>query len=359
MSKIIEEYNVDSKQLEKLNRFVLQEDFEKRIKEVGAINLTITQKPVQSEFTFPEFLSGKGAKLSLIEKISRFNLDPKDGEEYSKKIIFSGYDESKYQFLTLEGVANITSHSLCIFYKKEIYPISLITFYFYTRSEKLLSKVNKKLGVNNKYIKVTSTPEIEANKDYAIDRTSLLTEHSIENSIIFIDGPMIGGNLSSYTIKLINELHHKNILPIFFVKNSDSNLVVDNSEDLRGGFNSDLHWSYNFLNPGQRTNLFKYTDQVNSQNSKIFCYIKPFNFVTPQRIEFHPDSYNYYKEEFNRIFNLIYYLIIVQGEKSNPQIRPIAIAEKYAREVIHTINPERLLRNSSLIQTMDQTRFER
>jgi hypothetical protein len=355
MTRKIEGFSVDSSQLQRLNRFLLQDDFEKRINEARAINITITQKPIQTEFSFPEMMLREGAILIPIEKAGKYKLDPEKGELFAKKVVFSGYDESKYQFLTLEGIANITSHSIAFFYEDYIYPISKITFYFYTRS----NKIDQKLGEGNHFIRASKKPENDINKDYAYDRNNLIIEHTIANSIIFIDGPMMGGNMTSYSLKLVNSLHKKNIIPIFFVKNSDSNLVVDYSNELKGNYNSDLHWSYNFLDQGQRTNLFKYIDKQNPANTKIFCYLKPFNFVTPQRIEIHPDTLELYKDYIDSLFDLIFYLIIVQGDKANPQIRPIAIAEKYAREVIHTINPESLLRSSSLIKTMDQSRFER
>jgi hypothetical protein len=157
--------------------------------------------------------------------------------------------------------------------------------------------------------------------------------------------------------RLLEELHNKNVFPVFFVKNSDSNLVVDNLSSIKNRFNSDLHWSYNFLKPGERTNFFRYTDKVNPKNTKLFCYIKPFDHISPQRIEIHPDTYSRYIDYIEEIFDLIYYLMLVQGDKSNPQIRPIAIAEKYAREMIKTVNIRPLLKNTSLVSTIDQERF--
>jgi hypothetical protein len=108
---------------------------------------------------------------------------------------------------------------------------------------------------------------------------------------------------------------------------------------LKNKYNSDLHWSYNSLQPGERSNLFRYTDKVNPKNTKLFCYIKPFDRPSPQRIEIHPETF----ELIDELFDLIFYLILVQGDKSNPQIRLIAIAEKYAREMIKTANIRSLL----------------
>jgi hypothetical protein len=349
MTTRIFEFGVRPEQLQKLNGIVLQEDFRKRIEEVRKVNVTITQKPVQGDIEIPDILNSQNTIVDVIESINRYDLDPKNGNEVSKVLSFSGYDESKYKFLTLEGIAHLTTHSLVTYAEKDLFPVSQLTFYFYTKSNKIINISD--------YIKYSEDPESDSNRDYAEDRSKFIETFSLSNTILFIDGPIIGGNITSYTINLVDYLHKNNIIPIFFVKNSDSNLVVDNISSLKNEYNSDLHWSYHFLNQGQRSNLFVYTDQNNTKNTKYFCYIKPFNSVTTQRIEFHPDTYKLYQDNFEEIFNLIYYLMIVHGEKSNPQIRPIAVAERYARETMHLINSDTLLRSSSLIQTMDQTRF--
>ena len=59
----------------------------------------------------------------------------------------------------------------------------------------------------------------------------------------------------------------------------------------------------------------------------------------------------------DEIMDLIYYLLLVQGDLRNPQVRPIAIAEKYARETIHLVDINKLTRDSGLIPTMNQERF--
>jgi hypothetical protein len=71
----------------------------------------------------------------------------------------------------------------------------------------------------------------------------------------------------------------------------------------------------------------------------------------------HSETFSLFSEYIDDIFDAIYYLILVQGDKSNPQIRPIAIAEKYAREIIKTVNTRSLLRNTSLVPTINQERF--
>lgn len=335
-------------EFENTNKILLQEDYFQRVLEASKINTVFTQKPDYSKINIVDGISGD-IQISSIEEMSKYKLSATNGFAFSQNTNFAGYDESKFQFLTLEGTANITSHSLVGYYGSDIYPTSLLTFYFYTRSKKILS--------SSKYVKASEDPTSDANYDYVIDRNQIIETSSIANSIVFIDGPIIGGNISSYTRNLVFSLHKKNIIPIFFVKNSDSNLVINSSLEFKEKYNSDLHWSYQILKHGERTQLFRYTDKYNKENSKLFCYIKPHDFITPQRIEFHPDTYQIYGDYFAEIFDLIYYLILAHGDINNPQIRPIAIAEKYSREVIRVLRPETILRNSSLIQTMDQSRF--
>ena len=181
--------------------------------------------------------------------------------------------------------------------------------------------------------------------------------HVLRDSILLIDGPLVGGNLTGSTLKLIEHLHSINVAPVFFVKNSVSNLLISSIDSMRGKYNSDLHWSYQFLKAGERSNFFKYIDPVNPRNTKMFCYIKPFDHTSPQRVELHPETFALYEDNIEEMFDLMYYLMLVQGDRSNPQIRPIAIAETYAREIIKTINTRTLLKNASLTPTIDQERF--
>ncbi|HII94310.1 MAG TPA: hypothetical protein HA367_01000 [Candidatus Methanofastidiosum sp.] len=349
MTKVITGLEFDPEKLQRLNEVTLQDKFQERLNEVRKINVTITQKPAPTEILIPNLTSGGDQLVSSIEEIKGYDLIARNGDIFSKQVGFGGYDESKYKFLSLEGEAHITCHSVAYYLNQDIFPVCKMTFYFYTRSKNIVD--------HSKLIKYTEDCSDQANLDYAVDRNEFIENYAIDNTIMFIDGPMIGGNISSFSLKLVEDLHRKNIIPIFLVKNSDSNLVVDHYNELRSHYNSDLHWAYTMLKQGQRSSLYHYTDKVNPANTKLFCYYKSFKGITPQRIEFHPDTYILYKDYFPNIFDLLYYLLLLHGDKANPQIRPIAVAEKYAREIIKTINIELLLRNSSLIQTMNQGRF--
>ena len=117
-----------------------------------------------------------------------------------------------------------------------------------------------------------------------------------------------------------------------------------------------MHWSYDFLNVAERTNFFTYQDKHNPKNAKIFCYFKPFD-CSPQRIEFHIDTYHKFKDQIDDFLDLIQYLIIVNGDEKSPQIRTIAIAELFARKVQNLFDLNKIMRSTNLTPSMNQERF--
>ena len=340
--------NIDLGKISALNKLIVPELFSKSIEAARKINFTPTKKPQSIDQVFPP-LNSENSKCWRVEKELNYELDPAIGSEFAQDILFSGYDESKINFMTLEGEAYLTTHVLTHFTPQDVIPTSQISFYFYTHS-KLVKEVSET-------IKYSEDINSSANLDYVTDRNSLIESNSLSNSLMFIDGPLIGGNITAHNLKLVESLHRKSILPIFFVKNSDSNIVVDNDPNLKEKYNSDLHWAYANLKRGQRSGLYCYQDNYNVKFTKYFCYFKPFDRVSPQRIEFLPGTYELFSDYFDDIFNLIYYLLLDHGDQSNPQIRPIAISEMYARELIKLININALLKNSTLIGTMNQVRF--
>lgn len=339
---------VEEKKLSSLNKFLFQEDFQKRLDEIRKIKITITDLPKIAEIDIVNNENRNGI-LKKLEQKEKFTLNPKRGNEFAKSVVMSGYDESKLEFVTLEGLASFISHSLVTYAGENLLPVTYLSFYFYSRSENLLS--------NSEFFKPTSEPDVEEKRDYAKDRNNLITQYAVPESLICIDGPLIGGNLSSSTIELVKKLESKNVVPIFIVKNSDSNLVTDNIPGLKHNFNSDLHWAYNLLKPGERTNMYLYEDAYNPLNSKAFFYLKPFSGLSPQRIEFHKNTFDLHSDILLDIFDTIYYLFLAHGDPHNPQVRPIAVAEKYAREVLRLINPYSFMKSSGIIPTVNQTRF--
>jgi hypothetical protein len=313
------------------------------------LRITLPSNPSDLEMDFNTYSYPQSAELvSKMEEIDRFKLDPHNGERICKRSLICAYDESIDRFQGLEGTAYLTSHSLILHGGSDFVPMNLLTFYFYTRS-RLLSQ-------DSKNIKYSEDPEVDSKKDYIEDRKTLLDENVPDESLIFIDGPLIGGQMSSSTVELNDLLVVRKAVPIFFVKNSASNLVTDNIKELRGKYNSDMHWAYKYLKDGERTNLFRYEDPNNRDFAKIFCYLKAFN-TSPQRIEIDAKTFAKYADIIDSLFDLVFYLLLAQGDLKNPQIRSIAIAEKYARNTLNLINFVQMMKELGITPTMNQERF--
>ena len=333
----------------------LHHNFEKTLAAIRSQNIRLPSIPSSENINNSDSFPYHSGSLDS-EKRELIRLNAANGAKYCQMKTIAGYDESNNKYQALEGTAYFTSHSLVLLGDTDYLPANYLTFYFYTRSKTLLD--------SNDCMKSAGSEEDDSksfesayNKDYAIDRADLLLQITPSNSLLFIDGPLIGAQMSSYSINLSQELLKKNIIPIFFVKNSSSNLVINEFSELKVKYNSDMHWSYNELEAGSRTNFFKYTDDKNSKNVKVFCYLKPFKNRSPQRVEFYIDTYNEYKDEINSIMDLIYYLLLAHGDINNPQVRPIAIAELFARQTLKLLNVNELLKSSNLIPIMNQVRF--
>lgn len=329
-------------------QIILHPNFKQTLDSLKGINLKILNKQVQTSMINYSLNFPSSGIINVVEAIGPIRLNPNNGASLVKQFVICGYDESTLKYLTLEGNAHFTSHSMIILGKTDYYPVSLLTFNFYSRSKKISQEIP--------YIKFTDDSALQYNYDYVLERSQFLNSWAINKSLLLIDGPLIGGNISSYTISLVKDLHKKNIIPVFIVKNSESNLVTDNIEQLKGSYNSDMHWSYNMLKRGSRTNFFKYEDPKNTTNSKVFCYIKPFD-LSPQRIEFYSETFYLNKDKIDEIMDLLYYLFLVQGNKKNPQIRPILIAEMFARKFLSHIDSRNFFGYSKLIPTINQERF--
>jgi hypothetical protein len=333
----------------KTSRLLFHPSFAETLSELKKRKIVLPSNPTDEEIDFSKYgYPQEGALISYIEDFGKFELNSKKGESLSRSILICAYDESINKFEGLQGTAFLTSHSMIIHGLDDYIPVNLLTFYFYTRS-RLLSH-----GSN--YIKFSEEPEADSNRDCIVDRKKLMIENVPGNSIIFIDGPLIGGNMASATIDMNKELATKGVIPLCFVKNSNSNMVTDNIAPLKGKFNSDMHWAYSYLRAGERTNLFRYTDGINPNLTKIFCYIKAFD-VSPQRIEVDLTTYSKYSNNIDDLFDLAYYLLLAQGDLVNPQIRSIAVAERFARATLKLINFEQMMKELGITPTMNQERF--
>lgn len=333
-----------------LNKLIIHPSFNSTVEDLNKKSIRVPKKAVIQELDYYNYVYPPNGKLlTVIDEIEKISLDPKVGQELANgDRPIMAYDESINRFSSLEGDAFLASHSLVINADEGYVPSNKITLYFYTRS--------KNICEGTQYIKHSVNPQSDSKKDFVLDKINFMKDCTVSNSILLIDGPLIGGDWYIHMIQAINEFLEKDVIPIFFVKNSNSNLVTDEIVEFKNRFNSDMHWSFNYLKPGERTNFFRYVDRGNEKNAKIFCYLKPFN-VSPQRVEFHVDTFNKYRKKIPELMDLIYYLILVQGNARDPQVRPIAIAEAYARETIKLFNLQSLMKDVGIIPTINQERF--
>lgn len=332
-----------------VGRLVFHPSFNDTIAELEKLEVRLPSIPSDLEMDFNMYeYPQNGELVSTVEEIGKFRLDAQNGARHSSCVPICAYDESINKFQGLEGTAYFTSHSLIVHGQSDFIPVNLLTFYFYTRSKAILQE--------SKHIRYSEDPDVDSKRDYIIDRRTLLVENIPEKAIAFIDGPLIGGQMTSYTIELNDLLLKKETMPIFFVKNSSSNLVTDNIDALRGKYNSDMHWAYGYLRNGERTNLFKYVDREHREFAKVFCYLKAFD-ISPHRIELDVKTFQKHSDNIDALFDLIYYLLLAQGDLKNPQIRSIAIAEKYARATLKLVNLSRMMRELGITPTMNQERF--
>lgn len=333
------------------SRLIFHSSFNDTITEIKKLKIRLPSNPSDLEMDFNAYnYPQNGELMSKVEEIGRFQLDPRKGREFCSKTPVCAYDESINRFEGLEGTAYLTSHSLIVHGSSDFIPVNLLSFHFYTRS--------RVLSHDSEHIKYSEDPETDSKRDYILDRKALLVENVPENSVVFIDGPLIGGQMTEQTMELNDLLLRKEIVPVFFVKNSTSNLVTEYIEGLKGRYNSDMHWAYTHLREGERTNLFRYVDQdhKNGDWAKVFCYLKAFN-VSPHRIEMDIKTFRKYSDRISSLFDLSYYLLLAQGDLKNPQIRSIAIAEKYARATLNLINFVQMMKELGITPTMNQERF--
>lgn len=291
-------------------------------------------------------------RVVKLEEQSVYSMDLQNGLKITSDpdIVLSAYDESIATYEALEGHAVCVAHSLVYVFPNDYVPINYVTLRFFTRS----SSIGEKMGES---AIISDNTTHESMICIARDKIDFLEANCVDDSILLVDGPLIAGDDYTTFIPQIKRFCERNILSAFFVKNSRSNMVVDYVQELKGKYNSDMHWANEVLKPGQRTSFFEYTDIHNSENSKVFCYMKYFNNTSPVRLEFPTRVYKQFQSKIGNVVDLAYYLLIVQGEKTNPQLRPIAIAEKYARETLKVIDVNKEIRKAGLIPTMNENRW--
>lgn len=258
------------------------------------------------------------------------------------------YDESLQNYRALEGDLLFFSAATIKIEDKYNFNLSVLPYF--------LTCIHKFKESSGDDIRFTENVAEERNLIMVNSKTESILDSVEPHSIVLIDGPLIGGNASEYMENMDDELRKMDCIPLYFVKNSDSRLVIEANKDLSKHFNSDFHWSACKLRPGSRSAFFKYTDEHKSRNTKVFTYLKAL-FGFPERVEMHTPSYKKYQALMPELMSLISYFYLLQGDRSNPQVRPIAIAEKYAREGIRVLNIPALLSKLGFKPTINQVRF--
>jgi len=288
------------------------------------------------------------AKLVALEDVeSTYLLNPKNHSFLNEWNIYA-YDESTQDYGALEGEIFFCSSSTIKL--EERYSFNLLVLPYF------LTSMTKFKDNENEDIRYTENISEERNLIMIHSKIDSILSSIEPHSIVLIDGPLIGGNASSYFEKMDEELRKRDCIPLYFVKNSDSRLVIDSKKSLCNEFNSDFHWSACTLKTGSRSPFFKYTDEHVSRHTKVFTYVKAL-YGFPERVEMHTQTYYKYQPLIDEVMNLLSYLYIVQGDRLNPQERPIAVAEKYAREGIRVLNIPALLSRLGFKPTINQVRF--
>ncbi len=326
--------------------------FSQLVEEIKTADIHLPSKPVivsgmadlgqNTETCLVDFIEGNfGSK----------KLNAKSGCEVAHRdsTLISAYDESIAFFASLEGKVAYVSHSLVTMYKDQYYPLNHLNLVFCTKSKIVHETIPGAILATNWDVDTTINVEI------AKQKRDFLTANAVPQSILLIDGPFMAGDGSFTFYNVIDHFIEKSIIPVFIVKNSNATILVDNLEGLKGNYNSDLHYANEMLSEGTRTPFFKYTTEQGNK-SKVFCYIKHKDHYSPIRVEIPTSVFEKYRHSIEDVLDLIYYLVIVQGSSINPQVRLIAIAEKYARETLGLVNISKDTIQMKLTATMNEQR---
>lgn len=328
----------------------LDSDFRKTLDDLRSSKISLPNPGSINGIDFSGMTFPSAGELKVkLNDIKKLKLDPYKGRKmYFNFRPLMAYDESILTYEALEGTAVLTAHSIIDLQDSDYLPFIRVTLKFYSRA--------KNISINRTSFVYATDPSAEWKRDYAQDRNAFIQNTVGDNSILLIDGPLLGGQMSQQTVSLNDKLLDRGILPIFLVKNSSSDLVRNQFPDLQDRYNSDMHWAYSFLSAGERTSELLYQDEYNPNFGKVFFYLKAFD-LSPVRIEVHKRTFEKFGESVISCLDCIYFALIAQGDLKNPQVRPIAIAEKFAREVVRYLDSNSIFRTTKLNPTMNQTRF--
>lgn len=328
-------------------KIIFSENYHSTISNIKLINKSVSKSASIVKALHDEKDTISGSEISIIrgyENVSSFS--PEKVRPIDKQIL-SAYDESILELNSLEGKVRCISHCCVIQANEEYTPAAYISLKFYTKSNIIGAKATDFADI----IRNDNLPKV-INDEYIKERKYFLSQAAPSNSLMFIDGSMFSGAATAGNFVLVDYLLQLNCRPIFFVKNSESTIVTENFSFAKG-YNSDLHWAYNSLRPGEYSPVFAYKSP--DGRKKAMCFFKIFDNRSPIRIEFPLKAFEegYYPDD---LFDLIYYQYFANGSQSNVQPRIIQIAEMYAREVLKSTNLYQEIDRMGLTKSMNEAR---
>lgn len=325
-------------------KIIFSENYQSTIESIKLINSTGNQK-VSIKKQNTEFVdSSLKSDISIIKgyetitEITINTLSPPD--------LISAYDESIIELSSLEGKVRCIAHCSVIQANNEYIPAGYVSLKFFTKSNIISAKATELSDI----IKSDDTSK-SIIEEYVKERKFFLSKAAPENSLIFIDGPMFSGAATNGNFLLIKDLLLRNCRPIFFVKNSESNIISERFNFAKG-YNSDLHWAHSTLKVGQISPVFAYSIEG---RSKAMCFMKVFKNKSPVRIEFPLKEFEegWYGDD---VFDQIYYQYLANGKTNNIQPRIIEVSEMYAREILKSTNLYKEIEKMGLTKNMNEER---
>lgn len=278
------------------------------------------------------------------------------------KYVLSGYDESIFQYSSLEGILRAYAHCINHLSKdlSDYVPVIFLSLGFYTSSSRLI-EANPEIG--GIIHKSSGRDDNELAQHGDKERFDFLLSHSLPDSLLFVDGPIFTGASTGWNFELSRKLPEKNCLPIFIVKNSSSDII---NQKYGLGYNNDLHWAYQKLDEYSRTPYFRYISETESGGArrvKIFCYIKTARSHSPCRLEMSEDVFSILRQQrvsqystLELIEMTILHQFVLNGLKRNNQVRIIEIAEMYARDALKSTHIYQVAEEFGLTATMNESR---
>lgn len=327
-------------------KIIFSDNYFSTIESIKSINKTVLNSNLTTSSLIENISFDSGSEISIINShSSKIQIYSEDLKGISN-LNLAAYDESILELNSLEGKVRCISHCVAIQNEIEYIPAAYITLKFYTKSSLIQ-------GISNEFSDIIISDDLSSiiNQNYIQEREFFLTQAALPNALLFIDGSMFSGASTSGNFILIDNLLRRNSLPVFFVKNSESNIITERFS-FANGYNSDLHWAYSTLKPGEVSQVFAY--KSSDGRSKAMAFMKIYDKRTPVRIEFPLDAF--LEGKYNNVFPLIYYQFLANGSETNLQPRIIQITELYAREILKSTNIYKEIEKLGLTKSMNEER---